>query len=63
MLSPYCQKIADKYKVSSGIFNKLIPTLSNKDKHVLHCRNLQSYLDLGHKITRVHRVLEFNHLG
>ena len=26
MLSPYCQKIADKFNISSGLVSKLIPT-------------------------------------
>ena len=60
MLSDYCKNIATKYNISTGLVHKLIPTLSNKEKYVLHYRNLQLYLDLGLKINKVHRVLEFN---
>ena len=60
MLSEYCKKIAEKYNILIGQVNKLIPTLKDKKEYVLHYRNLQLYLDLGLKIKKVHRVLEFD---
>ena len=40
----------------------MIPTLNKKEKYLLHCRNLELYTDLGLKVKKVHRVLEFNQL-
>ena len=60
MLSEYCKNISEKYNISTGLVSKLIPTLSKKEKYVLHYRNFQLYIDLGLKVTKVHRVLEFN---
>ena len=58
MLSGYCKKIAEKYKISIGLVSKLIPTLRDKKEYVLHYPNLQLYLDLGLKIKKIHRVLK-----
>ena len=59
MLSDYSKNIADEFKMSTGLVQKLIPTLGKKEKYVLHYRNLQIYMKLGLKLTKIHRVLEF----
>ena len=56
MLSKYCKKIAEKYEIKVGDVKKLIPNLGNKTKYVLHYKNLQLYLPLGMKLTKIHRV-------
>lgn len=60
MLSKYCEQIREKYNITIGQVYKLIPTLKSKENYVLHYRNLRLYTDLGLKVTKVHRVLEFN---
>ena len=59
MLSGYSKKIADKNGVKVGNVKKLIPNLVNKTNYVVHCRNLQLYLPLGLKLTKMHKVLKF----
>ena len=59
MLSKYCKKLADKYEIKVGDVKKLIPNSSNKTNYVVHYRNLQLYLSLGMKLTKIHRVLEY----
>ena len=34
-------------------------TLNDNEEYVLHYRNLKQYLDLGLKLKKVHKVLEF----
>ena len=60
MLSPFCKKIAEKFGVKIGLVEKLVPTLFNKERYVLHYRNLQLYMSLGLKLTKIHRALEFD---
>ena len=59
MLSKYCKSIADKYDLKVGDVKKLIPNLGNKNKYVLHYRNIQLYLSLEMKLTKIHKVLKF----
>ena len=59
MLSKYCKKIADEYEIKVGDVKKLIPNLGNKNNDVLDYSNLQLYLPLGMKLTKIHRVLKF----
>ena len=65
MLSPYCDEIREKYNISTGLVQKLIPTLTDKKNYVTHYRNLQLYLDLGLKLKK--KCTGFlnliNHLG
>ena len=57
MLCNYCKKIADKYKTKIG--DVKIRNLGNKTNYVVHYRNLQLYLSLGMKLTKIHKVLNF----
>ena len=54
-----CKKIADKYDIKLGEVKKLILHLGSKINYVVHQRNLQLYLSLGMKLTKIHKVLEF----
>ena len=38
---------------------KLVPNLRDKKKYILHYRNLQLYIKIGLKLSKVHQVLSF----
>ena len=59
ILSNCCKSIADKYEIKVGDLKKLIPNLANKSKYVVYYKNLQLYLSLGMKLTKIHRAFQF----
>ena len=55
-----CQIIAKKllkqYEIKGGNVKKFIPNLGNRTNYVVHYKNIQLYLSLGMKLTKIHRV-------
>ena len=58
MLSKYCSDIANKYGIKIGGVQKLVLNLRDKNKYIVHYRNLQLYFSLGMKLTKVHRIFK-----
>ena len=54
-MSDYCKKLAEEYEIKVGDVKKLIPNLGNKTNYVLHYRNLQLYLSLEMKLTKINK--------
>ena len=59
-LSPFGKNLKEKFGLASDKTTKLIPTLFNKEKYVLHIRKLSLYKDFGMKLTKSHIALQFN---
>ena len=59
-LSEYCRQIQSEFSIKVEGVKKLVSNLKPKKNYVLYYKNLKQYLDLGLKVTKVHKVLEFN---
>ena len=51
--------LTNEYGIKIGDVKKLISNLSDKANYVIHYRNLQLYLSLRMKLTKIHRVLKY----
>ncbi len=58
-LSDYSKNILKQLDSNFSKSEKLICTLNNKKKYVLHYVTLKLYLKLGLKLTKIHRILSF----
>ena len=56
MLSECQLNIADLYNISIGNVQKLVPNSFDKEKCVIHYKNLQLYLRLGLKQKNASRI-------
>ena len=59
MLSPYQQQLKEDLGYKPARVEKLVPSLWNKEKYIIHYRNLKFYLAQGLKLQKIHRVLQF----
>ncbi|KAK3103084.1 hypothetical protein FSP39_016343 [Pinctada imbricata] len=60
MLSKYQADLLEKLGMKPGSATKLVPNLHDKKNYVVHYRNLQLYLSLGMKVSKVHRAIKFH---
>ena len=58
MWSPFQKDLFPVYKKKPT--PKLSPNLYEKNKYVVHERNLKFYMEQGIEVKKIHRVLEFN---
>lgn len=59
MLSPYCKKLKEQLNNKYVPTELLISNLYDKKDYVIDYRILKLYLDLGMKLTKIHKVLKY----
>lgn len=60
MLSSLQISMRDALGQKSAGVPKLVPDLYNKEKYVVHAANLKFYMQQGLRVTKIHRIIQFN---
>ena len=59
-MSEYQKRMMNELQIDMPNTEKLVLTLEDKEKYVVHYKNLQFYLSQGMRLKKVHRVIEFD---
>ena len=59
-MSEYQQRLMADLDLTMPNTEKLVLTMEDKEKYVVHYKNLQFYLSQGMRLNKVHRVIEFD---
>ena len=59
ILYPYCQQLVQDLNLDGAPVPKLVPNLCDRMHYILRYCNLKHDLDLGMKLTMIHRALGF----
>ncbi|XP_041369386.1 uncharacterized protein LOC121383434 [Gigantopelta aegis] len=59
MLSQHSQELKKKLCIKAQPVKKLVPNLNDKQKYVLHYRNLKFYMSQGLILKKIHKALHF----
>ena len=59
-MSEYQRRLMPDLDLTMPNTEKLVLTLEDKEKYVVHYKNLQFYLNLGMRLKKVHRMIEFD---
>ena len=60
MLSPHSRQLKENLQLKFKPCSKLVPNLQDKEKYVVHYRNLKYYIAQGMVVTKIHRVIQFS---